>query len=66
MQLRAIATYQQVAAQTQRSVQHAVPVRTPEQLSNRQTPPAPLVVELFTRHGRAHVLATGVHVDKRI
>ncbi|KXB97759.1 MAG: hypothetical protein AA908_04970 [Chlorobi bacterium NICIL-2] len=66
MQLRAIAAYQQAAAHAQRSIQQAAPARKPEQLEHRTTPPAPLVVELFNRNGRAQIVATGIHVDQRI
>ncbi|RMF34932.1 MAG: hypothetical protein D6747_03715 [Chlorobiota bacterium] len=66
MQLRALAAYQQAAAHAQRSVQQAPPARKPEQLEYRPAPPAPLVVELFNRNGRAQIIATGIHVDQRI
>ncbi len=40
--------------------------RRPTQMEQRPSVPAPLVVELFTRSGRAQVTALGVHVDKRV
>jgi len=65
MQLRALAAYQQAIGQMQVGDTRNVS-RRPTQMEQRPSVPAPLVVELFTRSGRAQVTALGVHVDKRV
>jgi len=65
MQLRALAAYQQAIGQMHvGDTRNAL--RRPTQMEQRPSVPAPLVVELFTRSGRAQVTALGVHVDKRV